>query len=66
MEYQVVYSWTIDHISWICPKCEHNNESKDSNDECLVCSECGFERETGFRELGYCDCEIENFTYEEE
>lgn len=63
-QYTVYYSWTIDHISWECPVCDHPNESKDSTDECLVCEKCGFERETSSRwGIGECDGESDDFYY---
>ena len=39
----VISSWTIDFVSWECPKCGHINEITSAMDDDGICQECEFE-----------------------
>lgn len=43
MEYEVVYSYTLDHITWTCPNCNTQVEETSFDDN--QCPNCQFERE---------------------
>lgn len=67
-EYEVTvnHSWTVDYVSWDCPRCGHFNEfhSNDENDN--VCQECELVIPNYKSPMGYCDGDIQDYSWTED
>lgn len=63
-EYEVCYSYTLDFISWDCPKCGAHVEKCGEELYDTDCPECGFNREEDYILDTY--DESQTYYYEEE
>ena len=66
MEIEVNYSYTIDFVSWDCPKCGHHNEfnSYDGGED-GHCQNCNFEIEDYSSRLGECNGDLDTYYLQE-
>ena len=64
--YDVNFSYTLDYVSWTCPKCGAFVEKQGADVYDLDCNECGFEREECLLDNDNTTGETETLTYFEE
>ena len=56
---KVVGSYTLDYITWTCPKCEHVNEQCGVNLYDTTCQECGLDiQDLGLQDVNNEETEI--------
>lgn len=60
---EINYSYTLDYVSWTCPKCNNYNEKTGEDVFDNFCSECGF---TIDNEPNQTTNETETLIYEED
>ncbi len=44
-DYEINFSYTLDYVSWTCPKCGASVEKFGNDIYDLNCDECGYERQ---------------------
>ena len=64
--YDVNFSYTLDYVSWTCPKCGNFVEKSGADIFDLDCDECGFEREECSLDNDNVTSESETLSYSEE
>ena len=66
MKVKVSSSYTIDHVSWTCPKCGYENDLFNYAEDNGCCEHCDFEIPNYCSRLGECDGEVDTYDVEEE